>query len=410
MSESVDPCEPARVPLVVPATLASAKNKERLDSVDLLRGLVMVIMALDHVRDFVSNAHFDPTDLDRTTSALFATRFITHYCAPVFVFLAGTGAFISMARGKPKKELARFLLTRGLWLVLLEITVVRFGWSFTFDLHFFGLQVIWVLGWCMVFMAGIVFLPLRAIAVFGIATIVLHNLADSIHAKALGAWAPLWSYLHEFGIVALPNGTRIVIVYPLVPWIGVMAAGYAFGELLIVDPVRRRRRLAILGGALTLGFVVLRLANVYGDPHPWVPQPTTARSIMAFLACEKYPPSLAYLLMTLGPAILALAAFDGVKSTLARPFIAFGRVPLFYYVLHLPLIHVTAMVLAYFVYGHFVPQLVEGPFTGDLPKDYGYALPSVYAVWIACVLLLYPACRWFAGVKARRRDAWLSYL
>jgi uncharacterized membrane protein len=391
------------------ATLPSAVRHERVDSVDLLRGIVMVLMALDHVRDFTSIAHFDPTEIDKTTVPLFVTRWVTHFCAPTFVFLAGTGAFLSMTRGKPKKELARFLFTRGLWLVLLELTAVHFGWTWTLA-PLVGLQVIWALGWSMVAMAAIVFLPRPAIAAFGVGLIALHNLADPVRAESLGRAAPLWHFLHQFGFGRWGK-LEVVLAYPLVPWVGVMAAGHSFGELLVVDAAKRRRRLALLGGALTLAFVILRFAAIYGDPHPWKVQATAAKTIMAFFACEKYPPSLLYLLMTLGPLILALAAFDRVaKSPRVEPLIVFGRVPLFYYLLHLQLIHVVSLVAAYVVYGHAVPFVFDGPFTSNPPDWYGYGLPSVYALWMLVVILLYPACRWFAGVKARRRDAWLSYL
>jgi uncharacterized membrane protein len=398
----------AAAPAVIPSTLQSEKRRDRLDSVDLLRGFVMVVMALDHVRDFVSNAHFDPADVSKTTPALFFTRWITHYCAPTFVFLAGTGAFISMSRGKPKKDLARFLLTRGAWLIFLEATVVKFGWSYALA-PFFGLQVIWVLGWCMMLMAGIIFLPRRAIAALGIAIIVLHNLLDGIHAKSFGAWAPLWNFLHQFGVIKLGPAT-VIIVYPLIPWIGVMAAGYAFGELLIVDAKKRVRRLFLLGGALTFAFVVLRFAAFYGDPHPWRPLETPAKTIMSFFACEKYPPSLLYLLMTLGPGIMALGAFESVKGAIAKPFIVFGRVPMFYYLLHLYVIHLLTIALALFLFPSAVSQVLDGPFAESFPDSYGLRLPGVYAMWILAILLLYPACKWFAGVKERRRDPWLSYL
>jgi len=409
----------AVAPAVLPSTLQSLKRRDRLDSVDLLRGLVMVIMALDHVRDFVSDAHFDPADVAKTTPALFFTRWITHYCAPTFVFLAGTGAFISMSRVKPKKDLASFLLTRGAWLVFLEATVVKFGWSYALS-PFFGLQVIWVLGWCMILMAGIIFLPRPAIAAFGIAIIVFHNLLDGIHASSFGAAAPLWNFLHEFGFIKV-GPLQLILVYPLIPWLGVMAAGYAFGEFLVVDPTRRVRRLFLLGGAITIAFVILRFAALYGDPHPWHPLETPAKTIMFFFACEKYPPSLLYLLMTLGPGIMALGAFElalapkatspgPVRGAIARPFIVFGRVPMFYYLLHLHVIHVMTIALAFFLYGKVIPQVLDGPFAEPFPDSYGVRLPGVYAMWILAILLLYPACKWFAGVKERRRDPWLSYL
>jgi uncharacterized membrane protein len=377
--------------------VSTSPTRSRLDSVDLLRGVVMVIMALDHVRDFFSSARFDPTDLRLTSPELFFTRFITHFCAPVFVFLAGTGAFLSK---KPKKDLARFLLTRGLWLVFLELTVVRFGWLFDVNYRFMIAQVIWAIGWSMVVLAGLVFLNVRVIALLGFLMVLLHNTLDGIKGGAG------WTIAHVQAPIHLPGGRLFFVAYPLIPWIGVMALGYAFGELLQTDPERRRKRLLLLGGAMIVAFVILRATNLYGDPRNWLHQKDTLFTVLAFLNCEKYPPSLCYLLMTLGPAMLLLAAFEGVSSPAARPIIVFGRVPLFYYLVHLPVIHGAALVAGYFRHGKL---LVGGPFD-EMPKDYGYSLPIVYLVWAGAILILYPACAWFAGVKARRRDAWLSYL
>ncbi|WP_394830332.1 heparan-alpha-glucosaminide N-acetyltransferase domain-containing protein [Pendulispora rubella] len=359
---------------------------ERIESVDLLRGIVMAIMTLDHVRDFFSGAQFGPMDLDHTTSAWFATRWITHFCAPVFVFLAGTGAYLSR---RPKPELAKFLVTRGLWLVFLEIAFIRLWWPFSGGVV---LQVIWALGWSMVAMAALVFLPLRALAVFALAMIGLHNALDGVHAEALGPFKALWMVAHESGAFSMFGATQIDVGYPLVPWIGVMAAGYAFGALLQGEVAERRRRIAWLGAAVVLLFIVLRAANVYGDPQPWSVQPRGALfTFLSFLKCSKYPPSLLYLAMTLGPALLALSALDRpglARASVARPFLVLGRVPLFFYLLHLPLLHGAARLVG----------------------QNGYDLGTLYVVWIAVLALLYGPCHWFAGVKRRNRSAWLSYL
>lgn len=383
----------------------------RLHSVDLLRGLAMILMALDHTRDFFHQSWmmsgFDPTDLTRTTGPLFITRWVTHFCAPVFVFLAGTGAFLSATRGKSTSELSRFLFVRGLWLILLELTVVRFGWVFNLDFSFIGVQVIWALGWCMIALAGLVYLPAWIITAIGVTMIAAHNLLDGIQAQDLGAFGWLWNVLHEMGMFQLPSGTMFYIAYPLIPWIGVMAAGYGFGALLLLERDKRRRWLLGLGVALTLIFIILRATNAYGDPKPWSAQKNLLFTIFSFVNTEKYPPSLLFLLMTLGPSIASLAFFDREPGRLARPIIVFGRVPLFYYVLHLPLIHLTAVLFAYARYGHaewlFNPVL-------PAPPGYGYSLPVVYLVWLAAVVLLYPLCRWFAEIKRRRRHPWLSYL
>ena len=376
----------------------------------------MVIMALDHTRDFFSkDLAFDPTDLGRTFPALFLTRWITHYCAPVFIFLAGTGAFLSTGRGKSRGELSRFLLTRGLWLVLLELTWVRcLGWQFNFDLHFTFGAVIWAIGWSMVALAVLVFLPLRWVTAFGILMIASHNLFDSVKPESWGSLGWLWKILHSGGMILPAKGYRFSAGYPLVPWIGVMAAGYGFGSLLLREPVERRRWLFGLGATLTLLFILLRAINLYGDPRPWSGQKNSLFTLFSFMNCHKYPPSLLYLLMTLGPALLVLAALDRGMFGWLKPLLVFGRVPLFYYLLHLPLIHGLAVLASYWAYGRadwWFANPPEGPDAPILrPADYGYGLPVVYLVWIGVVLVLYPVCRWFAGVKRRRHDPWLSYL
>ncbi|MFA4947995.1 MAG: heparan-alpha-glucosaminide N-acetyltransferase domain-containing protein [Candidatus Krumholzibacteriia bacterium] len=387
--------------------------RARLDSVDLLRGLVMVIMALDHVRDYFHRSgfylQFDPTDLSRTDTALFVTRWVTHFCAPVFIFLAGTGAFLSASRGKSKSELSKFLFTRGLWLVLLELTVLHAAWSFNFDLRVEMVQVIWALGWSMVALSGLIYLPVWAVAVFGVVMIAVHNLFDGIQAQNLGAFGWLWKVFHEGGLMQPTPWSGIFVAYPLIPWIGVMAAGYGFGRLLLLDRGARRRWLFALGGSLILMFVILRAVNRYGDPTPWSAQKSGLFTFFSFINTYKYPPSLLFLLMTLGPATLALALLDRRAGRFTRPLIVFGRVPLFFYVLHIPLIHGLAVLFARARYGQ-AHWLFQNPPDFAVPKDYGYSLPVVYLIWIAVVLILYPACRWYAGIKKRRRDGRLSYL
>ena len=388
---------------------------KRLESIDVLRGAAMVIMALDHVRDFISDARFEPTDLDKTNAALFLTRWITHFCAPVFVFLAGTGAFLSLGAGKPKSKLAWFLLTRGVWLIVLEVTFVRFGWTFNFSYGFIGVQVIWAIGWSMIMLAPLVFLPAWAVGAFGVAMIAVHNLLDGVHFREAGVAHTLWTVLHDPGptnpmAFRSPDATPIIFVaYPLIPWIGVMAAGYAFGALLGGEAGRRRRLLLVLGGTMILLFVALRASKLYGDASPWLPE----EGVLSFLNCTKYPPSLLYLLMTLGPAILALGLLDRATPFVLRPLIVFGRVPLFYYLLHLVVIHSVAIACGYARYGEILPTLLSAPFgegTPPYPKGYGYALGLVYVVWLGVVLFLYLPCRWFAGVKSRSKNVLLSYL
>ncbi|UQA55281.1 DUF1624 domain-containing protein [Polyangium aurulentum] len=388
------------------APLAAAP---RVESVDVLRGIVMVIMALDHVRDFVGpGVPGHGIDVEKLGAPLFLTRWITHFCAPVFVLLAGTGAYLQSARGKGRGELSRFLLTRGLWLVLLELTVVRFGWTFDPGYHMTPLQVIWAIGWSMVVLAGLVHLPVRAVGAIGIAIIALHNLLDGVTPERFGALAPLWSILHVPSPLGLGPGRMAWVAYPLVPWIGVMAAGYALGAFLGADPAERKKRLFALGGALTLAFIALRAVNLYGDPEPWSHQSSALYTALSFLSCTKYPPSLLYLLMTIGPALVALGALEGRDFPGKRTMLLFGRVPLFYYLLHLPFAHAMGSLLYLAWYGPGALSWDTGP-AANPPAPFG--LPVVYAVTLLLVLLLYPLCRWFGDLKRRRRDlGWLSYL
>lgn len=381
----------------------------RLDSIDLLRGLVMVIMALDHVRDYFTIARFDPLDLTQTTPGLFMTRWITHFCAPTFVFLAGTGAYLSLTRGKSKKEISKFLLTRGLWLILIELTWVRFGWLFNLDYSLMILQVIWATGWSMIVLAALVHLQVRTIGIFGIAMILLHNLLDPIVPGDLGIFGWPWMLLHEGGDIEWSSGNHIFAAYPLVPWIGVMAAGFAFGTVFNKDEAERRKTLLKLGLGITAGFIVIRATNFYGDPRPWSVQGNMLHTFFSFIDCVKYPPSLLYLMMTLGPAITSLAFFEKVRGKAADFFVVFGRVPFFYYVLHIPLIHGLALIVA-IASGIDASFLYSNVPVWFYPEGFGYGLPVVYAVWTAVILMLYPLCKWFAGVKRRRKDAWLSYL
>jgi uncharacterized membrane protein len=378
----------------------------RLNSIDALRGAVMVIMALDHVRDFIHRGamEFSPTDLTRTTTILFFTRWITHFCAPVFMFTAGMGAFLWWQRGRTRPELSRFLLTRGLWLVLLEVTVMRFAYNFNFLGRYpVLLLVLWALGACMVGLSALVALPVWLLAALSIAVIALHNALGPVRV------------LHQVGVVQLA-GITFIVGYPLIPWIGVMAAGFCFGRVFQLEAAARQRILLLVGTACTFAFVVIRMINAYGDPAPWSTQKTAMGTLLSFLNCTKYPPSLAYLLMTLGPALLLLAVFDRWQFKAANPLVVFGRVPLFYFVAHFYAAHVAEVLLALARYGRAAFGFVFQPIPSMggprqlFPADFGYELWVVYLVWALIVLGLYPACRWFAGIKAVRREWWLSYL
>jgi uncharacterized membrane protein len=408
-------------------------GRSRIDSIDLLRGIVMVIMMLDHTRDFVHSGgpNFDPTDLTRTTVALFFTRWITHYCAPIFVFLAGTGTYLQLARGKSKRDLSKFLISRGLWLIVLELTVVRFGVFFSLDYRFFAfLQVIWVIGVSMIVLAGLIHLPLKFVAGFGIAMIALHNLLDRFRVTGWqgpgspvpGFGAKLWMLAHQgfsvFPVAGFPSPI-VIVVYPLIPWIGVMAAGYAFGSLYQIDAERRRRWLLRMGLTVTGLFILIRALDIYGDPAHWSTQKNFVFTGLSFVNTTKYPPSLQFLLMTLGPAMLFLGWSDsraGSAHSLAARFrgalVTFGRVPLFFYLLQWYTAHLIAIVIG-LIAGQPVAWQWLSPidkFTNPPPAGVGFRLWVVYVCWITGVLMLYPLCKWFAGVKARRRDWWLSYL
>lgn len=377
-----------------------------------MRGLIIVIMALDHSRDFFGNFAARPTDLSTTTLALFFTRWVTHICAPVFFLLTGTAAWLTLGR-MGKSALTRYLVSRGLWLIFLELVVMRFALQFNFDYHVTILTVLWGLGWAMIVLAGLIWLPLWAIAAFGVLLVVGHNALDSVHAASLGAFRPLWMLLHQLGIVFDNARSLVLVSYVLIPWVGVTALGYVLGTSYGWDSEARRRLLSWLGAALIAGFVILRLANGYGDPFPWSPQKTPLWTLVSFLNTSKYPPSLLFLLMTLGPALLLLRAFDSRVPAPLRPVLTFGKVPLFFYVLHFYLIHLLAVAASWLRYGR-VREVFESPdiahFPFSAPPGWDLGLPMVYAVWIVVVVSLYPLCRWYAGVRRRRHDWWLSYL
>ena len=385
----------------------------------------MVIMMLDHTRDFIhfQSTLFDPTNVARTTPILFFTRWITHFCAPLFVFLAGTGAYFQTMRGKPNKDLSVFLVTRGLWLIFLELTLLRVVIFFNFDVVHLAalLQVIWAIGCGMIVLAALIYLPVPAIAAFGVGMIALHNLTDGVSVTSWagpgtpipGFWASVWHVLHVPGLI-FPfgaGGPPVMALYPLIPWVGVMAAGYAFGSVNRLDVVSRRRYLSRMGLLLSAGFVVVRAINVYGDPMRWAVQDTPMKTFLSFLATSKYPPSLLFLLMTIGPSLLFLAWADGKPADGWRGFfVTYGRVPLFFYVLQWIVAHTLAIV-ASAIAGKPTDHLFSNIVIASPAKPgAGFGLVTVYALWILGVLLLYPLCRWFANVKATRRDWWLSYL
>ena len=378
----------------------------------------MIIMALDHTREFfhADAMLFPAEDLSRTTPLLFLTRWVTHICAPVFLLTAGMGAGLRLARGSSKAELSRYLVTRGLWLIAVELVVMRLAMNFTGDLRYPVLLIIlWALGWSMVVLAGLIHLPAMVVGYLGLAIIVGHNAFDAVSASTFGPFAWLWHVLHQPGVITIGPVTAVA-GYPVLPWTGVMAVGFWAAGIYRWTPERRTRVLRVVGLMTVIGFCALRAWNGYGDPTPWSSQGTPAMTVVAFLATTKYPPSLTFLLMALGPAALLLAWLEHAALGSRHPFIVFGRVPFAYYVVHFWLLHLGAALAAFLRYGattwtfvwHPLPSM--GGAREMFPADLGYPLWGVYAVWVALVAGLYPACRWLADVKARRRDWWLSYL
>ena len=391
------------------APAAAGGVRPRIASIDVLRGLAMVVMVLDHTRDFAhaESFVFDPTDLDQTTPAIFLTRWMTHFVAPIFVLLAGTSARLQVEGGTSRRAIARFLVLRGLWLVFLELTVVRVGIWFNVDPTFVGmLQVIWVLGVSMLVLAALIFLPDPVIAAIGVVMVVGHNVLDGLRPAPDLQIA--WSILHERSNVAIVsrNEPDLLILYPLIPWIGVMALGYVLGRLYRGEsPGRRRAVLLAIGLATTVGWIALRAVNVYGDPQPWRPFADPIFTILSFLNAEKYPPSLDFLAMTLGPSLVVLALLDGVRADRAplRWLATLGAVPLFFYLVQWYVAHGLSL-LAELVAGQDVAWHFMAPPERwfNTPPGTGFPLPVVYLLWITALAILYPICRWYRGVRSRR--------
>lgn len=408
---------PATAGAAISATALGAGG--RLASIDIIRGAVMVLMAIDHARVYSGLPSGGPTP------GLFFTRWVTHFCAPAFVFLAGTSAFFY---GRKHRDLPRFLFTRGAWLVLIELTLIRVAWTFNLDFaHYLMAGVIWAIGCCMILMAALARLPVPAVGTIGLLIVAGHNVADPVFFRLVSALpesglAWLWKILY-FGFFGGPialgsGGPRLVVLYSIVPWIGVMAAGYAFGAIMASDPQRRRRLCFRIGLSATALFLVLRGFNLYGDPMPWggaadgSGDRPAMPALFAFLNTNKYPASFSFLLMTLGPTVALLPALEAARGTIARWLALFGRVPFFFYFLHIPLIHALALVVSRVRLGEVSPWLFANHPMGNPPAPDGYvwSLGLLYAVWAAAIVPLYFACRWFADLKAGRKDWWLSYL
>lgn len=402
--------------------LTAARN--RVQSIDILRGLVMVIMALDHVRDFfykadlgkAADAALDPTNMQTTYPALFFTRWITHFCAPIFVFLAGTSVYL-MCQRKSKKEVSLFLIKRGFWLVLVEVIIITFGWSFNPFFNFLILQVIWAIGVSMILLGLLVLLPYKVIFAIGLLIVAGHNLMDypSISSGLKGSLFADLLYFSNFSVHALDQNHFFIIVYSFLPWTGVMMLGYCFGKLYQsgVDPAWRRKVLIQIGVALTLLFIILRFINMYGDPVPWASQPRgTTYTVLSFFNLNKYPPSLLFLCMTIGPGILFLAFIEKVQNGFTRIMNVYGRVPMLYYIVHFYIIHII-VVIVFYAQGFGSKDIVPTglPFYFK-PNGLGFNLWGVYAIWLLVVIVLYPICKKYDRYKTAhsREKWWLSYI
>ncbi len=403
--------------ITLPHAPTATATTARLTAIDVIRGTVMVLMALDHVRVYSGLPAGGPTP------GIFFTRWVTHFCAPAFIFLAGTSAYF---HGRRQPDLSSFLVTRGAWLILLELTVVRVAWTFNLEFARYEMAgVLWAIGWSMILLAILIRLPLPIIGGAGLAIIGGHNLLDGLMPTIVPSLtddvaAALWKIAYV-GFYAGPirfgaHGPSLIVLYSVVPWVGVMAAGYAFGAVLRLEPARRDRTCRAIGlGAIAL-FLLLRGFDLYGDPRPWQgaggPDAPRMPGLLAFLNTTKYPASLDFLLMTLGPTIALIPLLGRARGAFAGWMTAFGRVPFFYYVLHIPLIHAVALGVSLVRQGRVVPWLFADHPMGNPPPPEGYvwSLGLVYVVWLAVVVALYLPCRWFADLKARRKDWWLGYL
>jgi uncharacterized membrane protein len=389
--------------------------KPRIRSIDLLRGIVMVIMALDHVRDYFHETAMvdDPLNLETTTPALYFTRWITHFCAPVFVFLAGTSAYM-ISQKKSKADLSNFLIKRGFWLVLIEVTVVTLGWTFNPLFNLIILQVIWAIGISMVLLGLLIHLPYRFLLMLGLIIVFGHNLIDYAEAAREGNTGLLWDLFHSanFSLHSLNATHFVMVVYAFLPWLGVMILGYCLGRLYVpaFDPNKRKKILFYLGAGMLLLFIIVRTLNEYGDPSPWSYQRNFFYTFLSFIKVTKYPPSMLFVCITIGIALIALAFLENVQNKFTKWMTVYGRVPFFYYVLHLYLMHAFC-VIAFFLSGYGADNIVspQTPFLFRPPR-FGYSLPIVYVIWFIVVLLLYPICRWYNRYKSTHHNWWLSYL
>ena len=399
-------------------TLPKTAIQTRIESIDVLRGLVMVVMAIDHTRDFfhITSWTADPLNLAITTPALFLTRWITHFCAPVFVFLSGTSIYLQSLR-KTKRELSRFLIKRGLWLIFAELVIVNLGMTFNPLYTIQILQVIWVIGISMIILGLLIHLPFRLILALGLVIVLGHNMLDAVEAAPGFKPTIWWDLLHRQGIYPYANGHLLFVFYPILPWLGLMLLGYCTGTFFAptVSPAKRRNALMLTGLGLMVFFIALRFSNIYGNPFPWSEQKSALLTVFSFINVNKYPPSLLYMCVTIGPALLFLAAIEPVRNGLTNILRVFGRTAFFYYIIHWYVIH-TLCLLVFISRGHSLADAVsiatknQIPFLFAVPGE-GVSLPVVYLIWAGVILIMYPLCRWYDHYKTSHKEQWwLSYL
>ena len=390
-------------------------DKKRITSVDLLRGAVMIIMALDHTREFFHSAALtsNPLDLNTTTPILFFTRWITHFCAPVFVFLSGTSAYLQSAR-KSKKELSIFLLTRGLWLILAEITIVNLIFSFDITFSAIALEVIWAIGISMVILGLVIWLPFELILILGLLIVLGHNALDFYERKQTTPFGAGYNLIHRVGFHQLSDKFVLLILYPFLAWTGLMMLGYCLGKVLRNEDATYRKQFLVITGLSTIVlFIILRFINVYGDPFQWSKQATGFRSFLSFINTSKYPPSLFFISMTIGPALLLMAWWDNIQNGFTKIVSVYGRVPFFYFLGHFFLIHLFSSI-TYFMRGHsFAEDATDTatPFIKFIKPGEGFQLRYVFLIWLAIVIVMYPLCKWYDRYKTKHKEKkWLSYL
>jgi len=390
---------------------------QRIKSIDFLRGLVMLLMPLDHVRDFLSNSLFSPTNLQHTTVALFFTRAIVNFCAPVFIFLAGLSMFILKSRGRSTKEISFFLFTRGLLLIFFELTIIRTVWTFNFDLSFELLQIFWAIGCCMIALSAIIFLPYYLIAILSGLILLSSDFFSMLNATSFGSFSWLYKILFGPGETQIHLFQKITLQIedPIFAWIGVISLGFVMGKIFILEPIKRRKMLLLFAFIFTTIFITIRFFNFYGNPAPWMEQKNLIFTIMSFLKVEKYPPSFDYIMLFLALALWVLWLMDKKDNKVTNFFITYGKVPLSYYVLHVFLIHLIAVILSYITYGKaswlFENHNLIGGITDAFPKGYGYNLATLYFIWIIVILMLYPFCRWYGSIKQKYKQIkFLKYI